>query len=215
MEFDEIGGKRGTHFKSNVLESVVNHDLVTNNTVVSIISPSPFLERKLGKLTWEAWLVDVAASSLAPSRLADSRDSCCLWARFPGCGGDGGDGRPACRCSERATIAPGIPSALVDLPTIRGEFELWARLVSSWLSTWWSPTMAAVVYGNERSWRTCGTSIPRRWAEDRSGKISFILFFIYLQFFFFNERGERGFLFSIFGFVFDREGVIIIIIISR
>lgn len=123
----------------------------------------------LETLTWEAWPVDVAASSLVPSRLADSRDSCCLWARFPG-GGGGDDGRPACRCFERATIEPGIPSALVDLPTVRGEFELWARWVSTWRSTW-SPTMAAVVYGNERSWRTCGTSIPRRWAGGRSGNI--------------------------------------------
>lgn len=32
----------------------------------------------LETLTWEAWPVDVAASSLVPSRLADSRDSCCL-----------------------------------------------------------------------------------------------------------------------------------------
>lgn len=87
-----------------------------------------------------------------------------------GGGGGGGDGRPTCRCSERATIAQDIPSALVDSPTIRDEFERWALSVSSWSSTS-SRTMAAVVCGIERSWRTCGTGIPRRWAGDRSGMI--------------------------------------------
>lgn len=85
--------------------------------------------------------------------------------------------------------------------------------MSSWRSTS-SPTTEAAVCGNGRSWRTCGTSIPRRWAGDRSAKISFIPFFLFRgkKFFFLIRKG--GFFFRFF--VFDRSsrGRIVTVVIS-
>lgn len=85
--------------------------------------------------------------------------------------------------------------------------------MSSWRSTS-SPTTEAAVCGNGRSWRTCGTSIPRRWAGDRSGKISVYSFFSTglsrREIFFFNQEGEVSFL----GFSFSidrREGVLLLL----